>query len=91
MRNAYSDNIKSIAMRSPIQAHEVLTPDQQREVKAALALAGLTYERYTEQEGLSFGRFRRMLSRIDRVSKPYADKLNRLVNKHLYTRIRQAA
>ena len=64
---------------SAIEPGRLLTGDEARRVKAALALADLNQKSYAAEYGVSYDRLNRMVARVEAVTPSYADRLNRLV------------
>jgi hypothetical protein len=73
-------------MCEKIKPRELLTEEQARAVKAALALAGYqSVKEWAEQKGLTYTQVSKVLTKSIVPNERYARALNRLVVKHGFT------
>lgn len=63
-----------------IQPRSLVTPEQQRVIKAALKLKGLTQAEFAAEHGVSMRRLNRLINGAELVSKSYAQLLNSLLD-----------
>ncbi len=75
----------------PIQSGDILTDEQSRDVRAALALEGSNLQRFASDKGVSYSRLTRIVRSVEAPSAKYVRILNNLVKRELAPRRRIAA
>lgn len=64
-----------------IETHRLLTEEEVRQVKAALALAGLTRQEFAERSGVGYSSITKTLSRRRTPAPGHAKALNKLLRR----------